>query len=148
MVNLVARKASAFDFLQVIDITGRAWVRTRRVFGLMSLQLAQSESLAIVTDETPPRLVAIGGLHEDESTPGAEAWFATGPALRPHLIGALRILALALELVAREAPGVRVTAYIDPRSVAGDRLAAMLGFEDVGVTAHAAGPLRTFRRVL
>lgn len=146
MVRLVVRAASAFDFLKAVDMSGRCWVRTRRTFGQQARVLSESAAVTICTEAG--ELVAVAGLYDGPLSEGSEAWLASGPALKANLLGVLRRLAICLEGVARLAPGVAVTAYIDPASVAGDRLAAMLGFEDVGLTPHGAGQLRTFRRVL
>lgn len=146
MVSLVVRKASAFDFLHAVDISGRCWVRTRRTFAQQARVLSESAAVSIVTGAG--ELVAVAGLYDGELSEGTEAWLASGPALKANILGVLRRLATSLEAVARLAPGLEITAYIDPRSVAGDRLAALLGFDDVGVTSHGPVQLRTFRRVL
>lgn len=145
--GLTLREASAFDFLHALDVTGRQMVRKRRHFGLMARQLAESQAVSLIGPDGA--LAAIIGLHESEDLPGeAEVWFAVGPALKGNLIRAVSIFANCLHVVGQLAPGLTVTAYIDPRSVAGDRLARLLGFTEAGLTETDIGPLRTWRRTL
>lgn len=122
-------------------------VRQRRFFGMMARQVVQSEALTIRTppaeDEDVGQLVAIVGIWADQ-----EAWFLAGPACRANLLALIRIVRQVLREAGLVAPGLPLTAYIDPGSVAGDRLAAMLGFTEAGVSDTLIGPLRTWRRIL
>lgn len=132
---LVVSESRPLDWL---DAGG---VRQRRFFGMMARQTVQSEALTIRT--AAGELVAIVGIWADQ-----EAWFLAGPACRANLLALVRLVRQVLAEARLVAPGLAVTAYIDPGSVAGDRLAAMLGFTEAGVSDTLIGPLRTWRRIL
>jgi hypothetical protein len=142
VVRLIARRASPFDFLKSVDVSGRCWVRTRRTFGQQARVLAESAAVTLVT--RAGELVAVVGIYLGPLSEVSEVWMAAGPALKANLLAALRHMAIFLEGVAIQLPGLELTAYVDPAGVAGDRLALMLGFEPTGLTDG----LRTWRRVL
>jgi hypothetical protein len=136
--------ARPLDFLEALDVDGRRFIRNRRTFGLHARQVAGSEALTVRAADG--RLCAIAGLYHDPSGE-AEAWLAVGEALSAHLLPVLRLLRRAAEAVSAANPeGLTAVAYIHPRSVAGDRLAAWLGFEAEGVSETPLGRLNTWRR--
>lgn len=141
-MGLVVSAARALDFLEVQAVSGRALIRDRRTFGLHARQVAGSEAITLRDDAG--RLAVVAGLYDDGQE--IEAWFGAGVALRANLRGVLLRLASALAHVGVIAPGAVLTAYIDPASVAGDRLARGLGFNAEGLTDTALGPLKTWRR--
>lgn len=139
------REPYATDFLEAIDPAGRLALRNRRMFMLMAHQVDASEAATLV-DEAGAVLAVIG-LYESPDGE-VEVWLTTTARLAGRLVPALRLMERALRHVGALVPGLVVTAYIDPRSVAGDRLARLLRFTDTGITEIAIGPVRTWRRSL
>lgn len=133
------RQGTAVDGLRL----GQRW--TRRGFGRWAHQVALSETLAVETDAG--QLVAVVGLY-DLGREQYEAWFAAGPAARANLLGLLRIVRQVLQVAEDTMPGATVRAYIDPGSVAGPRLATILGFAEAGPTETDSGVFETWLREL
>lgn len=131
-------RARPLDFLEALGVDGRPFVRNRRTFGLYARQVAGTWSWTI--RDGAGRLCAICGLWR-EADRQYEAFFVGGEALRANLIPVLWLIRAGFGQVHG-----RVTAYIDPAGVAGDRLASVLGFQPCGLTDTRAGPLRTWRR--
>lgn len=141
---LTVSTARALDFLEVHTVEGAIAVRHRRMFGLVARMVEGSETITV--RDPAGRLCVVAGLYPGDD--GAEAWFGSGPALAANLLATVRLVRRVLDHIATEAPGLVVDAHVNPRSVAGDRLARWLGFTAAGVTDHAFGPLRTWRRCL
>lgn len=127
--------AMAVDLLDVPNL------RNRRQFGLMTLQVARSE--AITMRDAAGALCCVAGIYEydDGST---EAWFCEGPALKANLLGVIRRLQVTMGELSLS--GVEPFAYVLAEGVAGDRIAAMLGFDFMGLRPSPMGPLKTWRR--
>lgn len=136
--------AQPLDFLEALDVKGRPYVRNRRTVALCARQV--SGSWAFTARDEAGRLVAIagvwGGFNDD-----LEAWFTVGEAIGPNLLTVVRLIRSALAHLATEAwAHADVVAYIDPDSVAGERLAASLGFQPCGPAKTPAGTLLSYRR--
>lgn len=139
-------RARPLDFLEIVGNDGRPQVHNRRSFGRFARQVSGSWSWT--ARDGAGELVAIAGvypvgLHE------AEAWFAAGPALRPHLRAVLQLARDGLDRLDLARPGPLIAvAYIHPSSVAGDRLAAKLGFHPCDPEDTPLGRMNTWRRLL
>lgn len=146
MGHLSVEIARPLDFLEALDVEGRPYCRNRRAFGIHARQVSGSEA---VTFRAGGELVCIAGLYRNPDETW-EAWLACGPAFRANLRAVLydlrADLAIACRLIGAGKP-VTVLAYIDPASVAGDRLARGLGFQPCGLTPSPIGPLKTWRRL-
>lgn len=146
-MGLMVTHARALDFLEadgVVPSPLQFLGSRRRNIVVAYAQIAGSAAITIRDDQG--QLAAIAGLYDLE--PGqVEAWFAVGPAIRANLKGALYRLSFAMEQAADLLPGTKATAYIDPASVAGDKLAARLGFRFEGLTTSPIGELKTWTRV-
>ena len=143
---LVAREASGLDFLETLgDDGGVVVLRHRRHFGLHCRQV--DGGAAITARDETGRLVCIGGLYDTPAGAGyAEAWFAAGAGFRANAVAAVRALRRYFETIGREAAPLTAVAYVRPEGVAGERLAAWLGFEDDGLEQTAFGLMRRFIR--
>jgi hypothetical protein len=139
-------RAQPLDFLEVVDADGRPTVRNRRAFGLYARQIAVSE--ALTWRDAAGELVAIVGLYHDAGRGWWEGWLAAGPALRAQLRPLLKDLQQDLAALAPLLNPGEIVAYIAPESVAGGRMAKLLGFQPCDPTASPLGPLDTYRRSL
>lgn len=134
---LLIQPARALDFLEAFDDSGaRPSVTSRRHLALLARQIAEGPAASLRT--TAGDLALILGLWPMPDH--LEAWFATGPALRPHLRGAL---GWARTFMADRGP---LRMYTAPDRVAAARLARMCGFEAAGEIVSAIGPLTVWRR--
>ena len=124
-MSLVISEASAFDMLEALDDLGRPARIGRRRFALVARQVSQGATLTIRT--SGGELCLCGGLWPEPDH--AEAWFAVGPACQAHLGAVLRIVARVTALTCRAAGVAEVRTYVHPDSVAGARIARLLGFE-------------------
>lgn len=145
---LVAAEARALDWLETLGDDGRVSGGVgRRLFGVLARQVAGGVAVTW-RDAGDGRLAAMAGVYPNPEWPNfAEAWFAVGPAMRPNLRGALTAMAGTLEMVGIEAAPVTVRALIEPRGVAGPRLATWLGFSAAGSVTTGAGTYDSFERV-
>lgn len=140
MSRLTVAKAKPLDLLEAVGMAGAPLVRNRRTFGLYARQLTASEA---VTFRADGELVAIGGIY-DLGLDEWECWLMAGPALAANAGDLVRDLRADLR-VARAITQGYFVAYIDPASVAGPRIATILGFHPCGPTQTAIGPLETWR---
>lgn len=138
-------RARPLDFLETVGDDGRAQLVNRRSFGLWARQVSGSEALTWRDDAG--ELVAITGMWPLGDRQW-EAWFAAGPALRRCLIPFVWDFRADLAVLGRFMPGATITAYIHPSSVAGPRIAKLLGFQPCGLTSSPLGDLATYRRTL
>jgi hypothetical protein len=137
--KLTVAAMTPLDWLEVSEAP-----RTRRAYGAFARQATDGFGVAIRTADG--ELAAIVGLYPDGER--VEAWFSPGPACRRRMLAVIRTMRQLLDGFAVQAAprSVPVIAYIHPRSVAGARIAASLGFEAVGLTDSVLGPLQTFCR--
>lgn len=135
MGRLSVDLAVAPDLLEAMDRTGRkllidddATPPARVAFLTRQVQ----ESVAMTIRDADGVLCMVVGLHPGPGDEAAEAWFAPGPAMRANLRPCMVWWRNLLETIAGELAPVVVTAWTDPASVAGERLAAWLGFQPAG----------------
>lgn len=136
---LTYRAARALDALEAFP----RW--TRRRFSQFARQVDLSVCATVREDDD--QVVAIVGLY-DLKDGWLECWFMPGPAGSRRLVGLMKLLRAWMGALAARTPGVGIVVYIEPGSVAGPRMAAMLGFADAGVTETDVGPFATWRRRL
>lgn len=132
---VTAALAMGVDFLEAPGM------RSRRVFGMLTLQVQRSEAITLRDGEGV--LCCVAGIYEygDGST---EAWLVEGPALKANLLAVIRRLQATMGALA--AAGCEPHAYVRGTGVAGDRIAKMLGFDFLGLTESPIGTLKTWRR--
>lgn len=141
MGQLTVAKARPLDLLEAVGMGGAPLVRNRRTFGLYARQLGESDALSF---RDGAQLVAIAGVY-DLGLGEFECWLMAGPALASNVAALVRDLRHDLAVV-QAVTFAALLAYIDPASVAGARIAAILGFHPCGPTQTAIGDLDTWRR--
>lgn len=146
MEKLTLSPASAFDMLETLAPNGGRARVTRQRFGEMARQVA--EGVAVTVRDPNGVLVCVIGLWPEPDH--AEAWLAVGPAFRDNLLPALRVTRQTLEAIAAEGGCEQVLAYVRlPATVgrvAGERMAAWLGFRRIGTEDTRLGPVSVFSR--
>ncbi len=137
--------ASAFDFAEALDDTGNGPCHlTPARFGLFARQVAHGGAVTIRTLDK--RLVIITGLYPVGDY--VEAWWAMGPALRETLRPAMRFCRRFFEALGADCAPMDVRAHVVRDSVAGDRIARLLGLAKVAeVDVPPFGPMIVCQRV-
>jgi hypothetical protein len=124
-MHLVPAQAS-----HLLDLLGQANRLTMPAF-LYRLQLLQLVTgRAFTAMAAGPAPVAMVGVHTADGKPG-DCWFRAAPSLGKHLVGFARLVRpeLRAELTAQPHG---IICHVLPGAVAGERLAAVMGFADTG----------------
>lgn len=144
---VVSFDAVAQDFLEAWGDDGRPQRMTRRLYGVLALQV-EAGSGTTIRARADGRLCLIVGLYPDPFRPDyAEAWFAIGPGLKANLRAALAEARRVLEFIGEGCAPLTVRALIAPDGVAGAKIATWLGLSAAGPVDTPVGRFDSYQRV-